>query len=594
MKFFSRSRAHALAVALASFAMLTGGAPLTPPAFSQTADVTLQDVRLAVGEMSYSAPRVEFRGTNLSREALTRIFDAIAPEPLADRVRLLNAASIVIPEMSSNVTLKGSRQSTTYRDVVLTAVSGGKIASMVAAGGTVENQDARGTMKGGFDRITVSNIDLDLAVALFASKAPPNTPLKPIYSGFTLDGISLTDPSGTRTRVGKMSGRDLLAKPTSSGWMATLAAMSAQPDLQKASPAERKQSLDAMAEMFDSFGIGSMEASDIAFEGGSGKDAGAGKVQRVVYNGASGTAGGELKLEGIDAGGQGTRVRLATISMGGLSMKSFIDILRIMGNDPNGALNPADVRKIGPIFTAIGLNGLDVELPPGSPATTPSRFSLAQIELKAEKPVEGIPSDMRFTIRNAAFQVPPNADNDALKEIASLGYDKIDASMGLSLAWNDTAQELTVRDISVDGADMGSVVLRAVLGNVTRDLFNPDTALASVAALSVTAKSLELGIDNRGLFERFVAREGKRQKRNPEDIRREYGMAAAVGIPAILGNSAPAKALSQAIAKFVAKPGRLMLKARAKQPAGYGMADFAAGSDPSSILNALDITATAE
>ena len=77
-------------------------------------------------------------------------------------------------------------------------------------------------------------------------------------------------------------------------------------------------------------------------------------------------------------------------------------------------------------------------------------------------------------------------------------------------------------------------------------------------------------------------------------MRREYGIAAAMGIPAMLGNSPSAKAIAQAVARFVAKPGRLSISARARQPAGFGVADFMSGPDPASVLNALEVTATAE
>jgi hypothetical protein len=96
------------------------------------------------------------------------------------------------------------------------------------------------------------------------------------------------------------------------------------------------------------------------------------------------------------------------------------------------------------------------------------------------------------------------------------------------------------------------------------------------------------------LFERVLAQEAKKQKKTPEDLRREYGMAAAIAVPSILGNSASAKAVGQAVARFVAKPGRLNISARTKDPAGLGFADVAAAAEPAALLEKLEITATAE
>ena len=141
---------------------------------------------------------------------------------------------------------------------------------------------------------------------------------------------------------------------------------------------------------------------------------------------------------------------------------------------------------------------------------------------------------------------------------------------------------------------MGSAVLRGVLANVDKDLFNPDSAIALVALLGATARNLDLTIENKGLFERVIANEARKQKKSPEDLRREYGITAAIAVPSILGNSASAKAVGQAVARFVARPGRLNISARAKSPAGLGIADFAAAPEPAALLDKLDITATAE
>jgi hypothetical protein len=70
-------------------------------------------------------------------------------------------------------------------------------------------------------------------------------------------------------------------------------------------------------------------------------------------------------------------------------------------------------------------------------------------------------------------------------------------------------------------------------------------------------------------------------------------MAAAIAVPAMLGGSGQAKAIGQAVARFVAKPGKLSISAKTKDPAGLGFADFAMG-DPGAILDKLEVTATAE
>ena len=52
---------------------------------------------------------------------------------------------------------------------------------------------------------------------------------------------------------------------------------------------------------------------------------------------------------------------------------------------------------------------------------------------------------------------------------------------------------------------MGSVVIRGIIGNITKDVFSSDMAMAQVALMGATAKSLAINIENRGGFERAIA-----------------------------------------------------------------------------------------
>lgn len=581
----------AAAIACLSFGLEAGPA-LIGSAKAQSGDVVLENLQLTLGNISYRAPRAEFRGTTLSRDELARLFDANAPEPAAERVRKLDAASIVIPEIISEVTTGQGRQVTTYRDTTFSKISAGRIASVSSRGGTISATDGKGSLSGSFDEFRLEDLDVGLAVTLFVAKGEPTSPLQRVYGGFSLDGLTMTDASGVTTRVGRIAGRDLSARPTSAGWVETFNTFAAQPDLKDAPPEVRKRALAGLVELFDAFAIGGVEATDIAFQGGEGS----GRISRIAFVGAGGPRGSEIRVDGVDAGSAENRVRVSSLSLGGLSFKPFLETMLEFGDNPKAPPNPAALRRLIPSNASFSMTGLEIDVAgdKGAKKPQPMKVAMGRFEFSAEKPVENIPSDIRIGFRNIAFNIPPNPDNDGLQQIAGLGYDRVNASFAISLGWTEAGQELAIREVSVEGQDMGLAVFRAVLGNVSRDLFNPDTAVASVAALGATAKSAEITIDNRGLFERLIAREAQKQKRSPEDIRREYGMAAAVGIPAVLGNSPAAKTLAQAVAKFVAKPGRLIVRARARQATGFGFADFASSPDPASVLNSLEITATAE
>lgn len=566
------------------------------------ADVVLENLRFRVGEISYTAPRAEFRGTPHDRAELTALLDQASPEPVSSRIGRIQAAEIVVPEILSELATPQGPQVTRYRDVVFSGMGGGRLASVAASGGSLAAQGPQGRTEGTFGRFGLQEFDLALAASLFAETAGAGSPeMKRLYGAFSLEALQLTDPSGATTQVGRIFGRDFAARPTRDGWLGAVAAIGKNPDLRSAPPEDRKRSFEALADLLGAFQVGAVEAIDVAFKARDGE--GSGRIARIGFQGASGARRADLSIEGFEAGSaEGGRVRFRSLGFGGISLQPMLDGMRDLGAASPEALSPAEMRRLVPLVGATRLSQVEVDVPSGAkrpsgaadPQPPPVRVSVGEVELLADKPVDGVPSDLRIAIRNLAFPIPPNPDNDALKQLADLGYDRIDGSLATHLGWNEAGQELVVREMSVDGAGMGSFLLRGIVGGVTRDVFSPDSAVASVAFLGATAKSLEAVLENRGLFERVVAREARRQKRNPEDVRREYGMAAAVGIPAILGGSAGAKTLAQSVARFVAKPGKLTIRARAKQPAGFGVADLAAAPDPASVLEKLEITAVAE
>lgn len=599
---------------VARAAWLAGAAALvllvTPGGAALAADVILTDLRFELGPTVIRIPRAEFRGTASSREELQALLAPSGPEGAAARLARIQADEIVLPEVRSEAT-EPHRAVTVYRNVVLTKVGGGRIETSTADSATIETDTPRGTGRGSFGRMTTEGVDLGASLALM-SPGDPSAPMKTLYSRFTMDSVAFTDPKGVSFRIGRLVGGDMAARPTKEGWTAT--ALALQPDGKPGGegPEARKRRSAAIADILDSFRIGTMEASGIVVADG---DKPLGKLDRLAFTGSTDTAGAGFRFDGLEGATPEVGFRLGSFEIGGVSLKPLIEGLRTMGDADPETLNPADFRRFIPIVGLVRMTGLEIGAP-GSPASVPaadgqknheggpssrpaaisagSLLSIGQVELVTGKPVEGIPTDIRFGISHVAFPAPSPLGDDASRQIAELGYDRVDASAVANLGWNEPGQEVVVRELSAQGVGMGSAVVRGVVGGVSRQAFGPDKTTSMMALLGVSAKSLEIGLEDKGLFDRILTRQARRQKRSVEDIRREYGTAASIGIPAILGNAPSAKTLAQAIARFIAKPNRLLLAARAKNPSGYGFTDYMSGSDPASILGALEITAVAE
>lgn len=576
------------------------GTNLIGAALAQDAEtIIIENVLLELGFATYRLPRMEFAGTNLSRADLVGLFDKSAPGSLPSRLARLSAKRVSVPEIVVEQQIGPERQTTRYRNVTATDLNQGRIASILAEAAAFETKGGKGAgVSGTLGRMTVSDLDLTQAARVYGERSdgPPGE-LKRIYGAFSLENLDLRTDKDAEIRVSRIEGRDFSARPTKNSLVETMKVLGAADAPESASPAQQAKLLGASVEIFDAMAVGALEAVGIEVRDPSSKERATGRIQRIVYTGATGAQPSEARIEGLDITGKGGTVRIGAIAFTGFAFGSTIEGLRELAERPPAEADAAALRKLIPTLGTVRLSGLAFDVPNESakgPKPDNIRFGVKDIEVTANQPLNGIPTNLRLAVDHLTFDVPSDATEEGLQDLAAMGYRAVDLSWTTAASWNEPRSELVVREFSLRGSEMGSFTLRGVLGNVSRDVFNPDSALAMVALVGATAKSLDLTVENQGLFERVLAREAKKDRGTAEKLRREYGMAAAVGVPTMLGNSTSAKAIGQAVARFIAKPGRLTLSARTKDASGLGIADLAALDQPAAILGRLDVTATAE
>jgi hypothetical protein len=565
--------------------------------------ISLDNIVLDLGFAVYRMPKVDFVGTSLGRAELTKLFDATATEPLPARLGRLSAKQIVAPEIEVEQQVGPERQVTRYRNFVASDVRQGRIAAITADGATMAMKGGKsGAMSGTLGRMTLSDLDMAEAARVYAARAGAEAgALKRIYGAFTLEALDLRTDKEAEIKVARISGKDFLARPTRTSWAETMKALSAADAPDKASPAEQSKLLASIADFMGAMAVGSMEAVGIEIRDPKGKDEATGRIARIAYAGATGDRPADVRVEGLEIVAKDGKARIGAIAFTGFSFESTFEGLKDLGDKGLAEPDMAVLRKLVPTIGTMRLSGLDFDVPNEAakgtdPGVAPKniKFGVKDIEVTADKPVNGVPTNLRIAVNNVTFAIPGDSTEEGLRDLAALGYKAVDLSWATAMSWNEAGNELVVREIAARGAGMGSVRLRGVVGNVTKDVFDVDNAVALISLLGATAKNVDLTIENDGLFERVIAQEAEKNKTTAESLRREYGMAAAVAIPAMLGNSASAKSIGQAVAKFIAKPVRLNISARTKDAGGLGIADLASSEQPGTILDKLDVTATAE
>jgi hypothetical protein len=574
--------------------------PLWSAAWAQGADtVSLENVTLKVGVSTYRARRIDFSGVTSSRAELDALVSASLTEPLASRLAKLNAKQVSIPELTSEETIGGIKQTTTYRNIVASDVAQGRSAKVTIDASSAEVAGAKQKSLVTQGRMVLEDFNGTELARVYTERAGPQPgALARIYGAFTVDAVSATDPSGTEIRIARISGRDLFARPTEESWSGTLSFVSAMAEMDKPSEQDNVRLMAAMADILGAFEIGQMEVVGIDMTGRTtDNDFVAMKVARIGYSGPANNRPADARLEGLELRAKDGGAKIASLSFTGFSFQSTLEGIKALKGKPLDQLDAASLRKLIPTIGTMRWSGLDFDLPDdkakGRQAQN-TRFTLKDLEITADKPLNGVPTNLRIAVQNLALPIPADGKDEQLKPLRDLGYKAVDLSFATAASWNEAGNELVIREVSTSGAEMGNITLRGTLGGVTKNVFDPDNAVAMTALVGATAKTLDLTVENAGLLDRYLAQEARKQKKTPDALRREYGAIATAAIPALLGGSAQAKSLGQAVSRFIAKPGRLTISARSKDPAGLGILYLAATADPATILDRLEVNATAE
>ncbi|MXQ13272.1 hypothetical protein [Microvirga makkahensis] len=564
-------------------------------AFAQAADsFTLDDVRFTWGGATYEAKQVSLSGVSVARGEIESLFSSTAGS-LADKLAGIDAKRVTIPELKVTQAIGQETQTAYYRNISLDDIVRGRIASLTVETTAIEETGGTDTTLISYGRTALSDFDVPAFARLYDTK-DAFAPLTRIYGAFSIETIDMADGAGTfSTRIDRLEGRDIMARPTKDSWNGTISAISELAQKETTSPEEQTRLMHMVADLLGAFDAGLVEATGITFKGDGKEDKGAGSVALIAYTGASGSRPSEVRMEGLDVADGEARVKIGTISLSGFSFAPTLEGLKTLDSKSLAELDSAALRSLIPTLGTLRITDMDIEAPtsenkPGERM----RVALGLMEMTADKPVNGIPTNVRFEQRNLSAMLPDDSDDELVQQLRALGYKSFDGSFVVAATWNEASQEIAVREFSVNGKNMGSLRLTGLIGNASPDLFSPNEATASAAVIGAKAKSAGIVIENHGLVERYLESAAKEEGTTPDALQKLYAGATPLVVSSMIGNSEQSRTLARAIAQFIEKPGRLTIDAEPKNPSGFGLMDVMLASDPKAILGKLNITAKAE
>jgi len=587
---------------------LNTGAALVSPAQASDA-LRFEALKVTTADASWTIPRLDVVGAAMGRDDVLAAFDASSTVPLAQRLAKLTASAMVMPEVIATQTQAGTATAMQYRDVRVSDLKAGVVAQLIAAGGTFESRSGSpggDMLRGTFGPVAATRIDMVQMARLYTETAKDGEPISPIYGSAAVESVVAKGKDGAEVMIARLQARDFGARPGSQTWseISAMLARNKEQDLSKMEPGERARFVNALTDLLGAFEIGQTEVLGMRIVTPKTRSA---EIARIAIEGAAMGRPASVRIEGFAVDGDEARVRIGAIVHSGWSMKPMLDGLRetygtaTPPQDGQNARNrtakrsgDVDPRKLIPQLGSFAMRDLEIDIREKGNGG-PSRMTLKAFEIETADQLAGVPTILKIAIDRLAMPIPADSQESGFKDLLSLGYRTIDLSGAIEARWSESSSDVTIGQVSLDGAGMGSAVVRGVIGNVPRAMFTADSAALQIMLLGVTVKQAALAIEDRGLAEKILAREAVSQGKSPEQLRSEIGSVAAIGIPALLGTSPGATSIANAVSRFIATPGRLAIGARSRSPGGLGLMDFVAISgNPAALLDKVEITATAE
>ncbi|ACB81731.1 conserved hypothetical protein [Methylorubrum populi BJ001] len=622
---------RALLASACAVALLAGPAPSAPAAAQEAAsavqDLVLDNVSLAFGDTLVTAPKVTVSGTRLSRDDLLAILKSeskdakdASKDSWPARLQRLDAGSLTMPELRVERRDGEKRQVVTYRDVAARTIRAGRISELTAAGATLSVEGAPQAGRGSYGRIRAEEVDLTALARLYSEAGSATTPFLRLYASLAVEAIAFIDERGTTVSIARLTGRDLSGRQTPATWRGAVEALG-DGGLAEDDRAKRARAAGLLADLAEAVSVGSLEATDLKVKEVKGEDPLSFSIGRMSYAGGTEAA---ITLADVGFGAKEAQGKVGRLTLTGFSLEPTITALRRLAKAPapadaspgKGAApaqdpQEAELRRLTPVIGTLTLSDLGLDLAQaavapgpiasGDPLKAPKPVALPPLHIGLRgasmsfgPPKDGVPTESRFSLTGLTMPASAVEGVPGLGSLGLYGYRDLDLDATADTAWSEDKRELSFKELSLSGKDMGRLHLNATLGGIGPEVFDPDAAVSGFAMLSATAKALDLTLENGGLFERFIDAQAKVLSLKPDELRKEYVTASVIGVPVILGNSAAAKAIGAAMGKFVAKPGILSISAKAKSGEGLGMVDVSTAPTPAAVLDKLDVSAKAD
>jgi len=523
----------------------------------------LENLKLRLGSLELSIPRLVLEDTPLTQEELARLFAKDAAPPLSEWLARFSAERARIPEAKGESLAGQKKKELFIRDMALEKIVAGRVGALRVAALDETLRDEAQSIAARYENLTASGVALTELARLLENPRAGDKPASIAdatalekLAVFANDGaFSLTAArlSARRARLGMLS-EETLGRRTGE-------------------PQDRaelvKEVLAAVAfealEAQDLSVVGSLAPPDATYSIGA---------RGLAFEGLEASVARKARLSGFNLqSADGGRVSLGSLAFEGLDIAA--------------ALTRSGLRALR--FDKARLEGLvgDAPAPQGRGRT---KFALDSATLDLSNFRDGAPTRAAARLDGLKLDLAARGKEPGADFLRGLGYSTLELSGAGDAEWREASREFEAPQLSLNAKDMFALSVSLKLSRVEGAIFTASPLVAASQLFAARLDRVEATLSEAKLLDRLIEQSARERGGDPVPLRAEYAHDMSRAILGALGESDKAKRIAAAVERFILHRGRLRIALTA--PQCFGVMDLM--KSPPEILQELEVEASAE
>jgi hypothetical protein len=523
----------------------------------------VENLKLRLGSLELSIPRLALEDTPLTKEELAGLFAKDAAPPFAERLARFSAERALIPQAQGESVAGQRKKGLLIKDMLLEKVVAGRAGALRVAALDETLRDEAQSVAARYENLTASGVALMELARLLENPRAGDEPTS-VADAAALEKLSVSANDGAFS----------LSAARLSTLRPRLGMLSEQAS--ERLTGEPQDRAELVKEVLAAVAFEALEAQDLSVVGSLAP------AQAPYSIGAR-----DLAFEGLEAG----VARKAQLSSFNLQSEDggrvSLDSLNFEGLDIAASLTRSGLRALH--FDKARLDKLvgDAPAPDGGGRT---KFALHSAALDLSNFRDGAPTKAAARFQGLKLDLAAGGETSKAAPLRALGYSTLEASGAGDAEWREATRELEVSKLSLDAKDMFSLSLRAKLSQVDGAIFTASPLVAASLLFAARVDRVEATLAEASLLDRLIERSARESGGDPVRLRADYAHDMARAILGALGESEKAKRIAAAVERFLLHRARLRIALTA--PQGFGVMDLM--KSPPEILQELEVEAVAE